>query len=169
MNLIKQVFDDYIVVPSGTTDPFELSQPNGPWIIGSFPLWHYLKHIGIEPDWIYNDIDYVVNTTDQSNKLLNFFRDLNLTESSPFNYIHKFDNGKFQVNTQAYKDIRFRLYNADIDITQVGMDNNNFYLSKSAYKNIPLKKFKLTGKTFDQQRTNQRIQKYTKRGFVLQP
>ena len=68
MNKIKKIFDDYIVVPGLQIDPYKLSSPSGPWIVGSFALWHYIKFsTGQEPEWQYDDIDYVVHTEEQGN------------------------------------------------------------------------------------------------------
>ena len=164
MNKIKEIFDDYIVVPGLQIDPYKLSSPSGPWIVGSFALWHYIKFsTGQEPEWQYDDIDYVVHTEEQGNYLLNYFRQLGEPEKLLYNGIYRFS--KAQVNIKLYDDIRFRLYMHDIDVCQIGSDNKNFYLSSSAYNSINKNLCKFTGNTFDQERTNKRIQKYVKRGF----
>jgi hypothetical protein len=167
MNKIKEIFEDYIVIPHGPVDPYGLANPNGPWIVGSFALWKYLKEVcNVDVDWVYDDIDYVVNTEEQGNELLNYFRNAGEPETLLYEGIYKFS--KAQVNIKLYEDIRFRLHVHDIDVCQVGTDNKNFYLSKSAYTSIHNNQCKATGLTFDQQRTDSRIQKYTKRGFVFQ-
>ena len=75
MNRIKEIFDDYVVVPGTPIDPYGLASPGGPWIVGSFALWHYIKNTtGQDPEWQYDDIDYVVHTEEQGNYLLNYFR-----------------------------------------------------------------------------------------------
>ena len=164
MNKIKEIFEDYKVVPGVSIDPYGLASPGGPWIVGSFALWHYQKNImGNQPDWQYDDIDYVVHTEEQGNQLLNYFRQLGESERLLYNDIYRFD--KAQVNIKLYDDIRFRLYVHDIDVCQVGSDNKNFYLSSSAHNSITNNLCKFTGNTFDQERTNKRIQKYVKRGF----
>lgn len=166
MNKIKQIFDDYVIVPCEPIDPYEFCSSQGPWIVGSFALWHYITQItGKNPDWKYDDIDYAVGSADQGNLLLEYFRQSGETETLLYDGIYKFNQA--QINVRPYEDIRFRLYLHDIDVCQVGTDNKNFYLSSSAFKSISENTCRITGNTFDQSRTDKRLQKYIDRGFLL--
>lgn len=167
MDKIKTIFDSYRVIPYKNVDPFNLVSSNGPWIVGSFALWHFKKFLtGKEPKWIYNDIDYVVHTDTQSEKLLNFFREKNKKEKQIFDTIYKFDN--IQINVRPYDDIRYRLYRHDINVCQIGCDDSNFYVSNSALESIKNNTCRLTGNTtgiYDPVRMQNRVEKYVKRGF----
>jgi hypothetical protein len=168
LNKVKDVFNDYNIITHGPVDPLNLSAPNGPWIIGSFALWSYLKHVKkIHVDWMYNDIDYIVSNEEQGDKLLKYFKNTKEPMEAHPRAEGIFKFGKYQVNINPYEDIRFRLHDADIDITQVATDNKNFYISKSALNSLENNSFRLTGRTFNLPLTNLRIEKYTKRGFVF--
>lgn len=167
MNIVKDIFDDFRVIPHSNIDPFNLVSPKGPWIVGSYVLWHFKTFLtSKEPDWHFGDIDYVVHSEEQGQKLLDYFRKTNRKETQKFDTVFKFDN--VQIGLQQYEDIRFRLYHHDINICQIGCDNNNFYVSSSALEGIKNNTCCLTGNTtgiYDPVRMQNRVKKYVNRGF----
>ena len=62
MNKFKGLFNLYKTIPSENIDPYGFIDKDGPWIGGSFALWHFLN----KPKWTFDDIDYFVRTPKQA-------------------------------------------------------------------------------------------------------
>ena len=163
MNKIKGLYNLYTEVDSSNIDPFNFITPNGPWIGGSFALWHYIDN----PTWQYNDIDYFVRTDDQAKELLKYFTSISKDKNEIYKNIFKFtcDDKIVQVNANPYADVRLRLQHADLSNTKIAHNGKQFIVDRMFLDSINKNQFMFTGNTFNIDRTNKRIDLYKDRGF----
>mgnify|MGYP001171871126 CR=1 FL=1 len=131
------MYKDYTCTDKVNIFDYDFVTPNGPWVVGSYALWHLIKLLDIkEPEWTPNNIDIVVRNEKQYAEVYNLFKDIDHTTSSLKTVTFNTQPTQILLIHKFYNNFMQRLDTHEYNVCRVGYDGERLWYHKDALLDI---------------------------------